>query len=105
LPKNSAKKMAFFIQNKAKLCKKIDHNIGFWEKRHFFAENCWKSQKIVIITSTLGPRTDPGCAGHRKWLLPGELMSTYPKNVDGDPRSNLQSIIWDSLCRNLWVKM
>jgi hypothetical protein len=26
-------------------------NIGFWEKRQFIAENCPKSQKIVIITS------------------------------------------------------
>jgi hypothetical protein len=32
--------------------KKIDHSIGFWEKRHFFAENWQKLQKIVIITST-----------------------------------------------------
>jgi hypothetical protein len=32
---------------------KFDHNIGFREKRQFFrAENCRKSQKIVIITST-----------------------------------------------------
>jgi hypothetical protein len=31
---------------------KFDHNIGFWEKRQFFAENWQKSQKIVIITST-----------------------------------------------------
>jgi hypothetical protein len=30
----------------------FDHNIGFWEKRQFFAENCQKSQKIVIRTST-----------------------------------------------------
>jgi hypothetical protein len=29
----------------------FDHNIGFGEKRHFFAENCRKSQNIVIITS------------------------------------------------------
>jgi hypothetical protein len=49
--KNSAKKFAFFTQNKAKLCK-IYHNIGVLEKRHFFAKNCQKSQKIVIITST-----------------------------------------------------
>jgi hypothetical protein len=34
--------------------KNFDHNIGFWEKRQFFAENCQKSQKIVIITSTPG---------------------------------------------------
>jgi hypothetical protein len=32
----------------------FDHNIGFWEKRHFFAKNCPKSQKIMIITSTQG---------------------------------------------------
>jgi hypothetical protein len=32
----------------------LDHNIGFREKRHFFAENWRKSQKIVIITSTPG---------------------------------------------------
>jgi hypothetical protein len=28
-PKNLAKKLAFFTQNKAKFWKKIDHNIGF----------------------------------------------------------------------------
>jgi hypothetical protein len=33
---------------------KIDHNIGFGEKCQFFAENCQKSPKIVIITSTPG---------------------------------------------------
>jgi hypothetical protein len=33
---------------------KFDHNIGFWEKRQFFAENCQKLHKIVIITSTPG---------------------------------------------------
>jgi hypothetical protein len=38
-------------------CKKMDDNIGVWEKRQFFAENCQKSQKIMIITST------PGSAG------------------------------------------
>jgi hypothetical protein len=55
-PKNSAKKLAFLTQNKAKLCKIwIIPNIGVWEKRQFFAENCRKSQKIVIITSTPRP--------------------------------------------------
>jgi hypothetical protein len=29
---------------------KFDHNIGFWEKRQFFAGNWQKSQKIVIMT-------------------------------------------------------
>jgi hypothetical protein len=46
--------MVFFAQNKAKLCQKIDHNIGVCEKRQFFAENWEKSQKMVIITSTPG---------------------------------------------------
>jgi hypothetical protein len=32
----------------------FDHDIGFWEKRQFFAANCRKSQKNVIITSTTG---------------------------------------------------
>jgi hypothetical protein len=54
-PKNVEKKSAFLTQNKAKFWKKIDHNIGFWEKRQFFAENRQKSLKIVIITSTPGP--------------------------------------------------
>jgi hypothetical protein len=34
---------------------KFDHNIGFFDKKaNFFAENCRKLQKIVIITSTIG---------------------------------------------------
>jgi hypothetical protein len=33
---------------------KLDHNIGFHEKHHFFAENRQKSPKIVIITLTPG---------------------------------------------------
>jgi hypothetical protein len=34
---------------------KLDHNIGFREKREvFFAENWQKSEKIVIITSIPG---------------------------------------------------
>jgi hypothetical protein len=28
--------------------------VGFWEKRQFFRRKFWKSQKIVIITSTPG---------------------------------------------------
>jgi hypothetical protein len=47
LPKNSAKKLAFLTQNKAKLSKIL-------RNANFFAENCRKSQKIVIITSTPG---------------------------------------------------
>jgi hypothetical protein len=48
-PKNSAKILAFFAQTATTIWKKIDHDIGFWEKRHFFAEN---SQKSQVITST-----------------------------------------------------
>jgi hypothetical protein len=40
-----------FCSNYCLFLQKIDHNIGFWEKRQFFAENWGKSQKIVIITS------------------------------------------------------
>jgi hypothetical protein len=41
-------------QNKAKLFKKFDHNIGFDKNVNFFAKNCQKSQKIVTITSVPG---------------------------------------------------
>jgi hypothetical protein len=46
-PKNLAKIFAFFAQTTVSFCKNCYHNIGFWEKRHFFrrklakiAENC-----------------------------------------------------------------
>jgi hypothetical protein len=54
LPKNLAKIFAFFAQTTVSFCKNCYHNIGFWEKRQFFAENWKKSPKIVIITSTPG---------------------------------------------------
>jgi hypothetical protein len=41
----NGEKLAFLTQNKAKLCKKIYHNIGLWEQRQFFpqkiVENRW----------------------------------------------------------------
>jgi hypothetical protein len=47
LPKKLAKILAFFAHSTASFCKKIDHNIGFCEKRQFvrrklakIAENC-----------------------------------------------------------------
>jgi hypothetical protein len=58
-PKNLAKKLALLAQNTVSFWKIIDHNIGFWEKRHFFAENGQKSRKIVIITSTPGSARPP----------------------------------------------
>jgi predicted dinucleotide-binding enzyme len=51
-PKNSAKIIAFLIQNKAKLCKILIITLVFEKNANFFAENCQKLQKIVIITST-----------------------------------------------------
>jgi hypothetical protein len=51
-PKNFAKRLAFFAQNKAKLCKNYIITLVFEKNANFFAENWQKSQKIVIITST-----------------------------------------------------
>jgi hypothetical protein len=50
-PKNSAKKLAFLTQNKAKICKILIVTLVFEKNANFFAENLRKSQKIVIITS------------------------------------------------------
>jgi hypothetical protein len=44
--------MAFLTQNKAKLCKNFIITLDVEKNANFFAENCRKSQKIVIITST-----------------------------------------------------
>jgi hypothetical protein len=46
--------MAFLTQNKAKLCKILIITLVFEKNANFFAENCQKSQKIVIITSVPG---------------------------------------------------
>jgi hypothetical protein len=46
------KKTAFFTQTKAKLCKNLIMTFVFEKNAIFFAKNCQKSQKIVIITST-----------------------------------------------------
>jgi hypothetical protein len=51
-PKNSVKKLAVLTQNKAKLCKILIITLVFEKNANFVAENCRKSQKIVIITST-----------------------------------------------------
>jgi hypothetical protein len=47
----SAKKLAFLTENKANFLKMII-TLVFEKNAHFFAENCRKSQKIVIITGT-----------------------------------------------------
>jgi hypothetical protein len=46
--------MASLTQNKAKFFKKVIITLVFEKNANFFAENCRKSQKIVIITSTPG---------------------------------------------------
>jgi hypothetical protein len=51
-PENLAKKIGVFYSNKAKLCKSLIIALVFEKNAKFFAENCQKSQKIVIITST-----------------------------------------------------
>jgi hypothetical protein len=58
-PKNLAKNLAFFAQNKAKLCKNWVITLVFEKNANFSAENFRESQKIVIIASTHG-RTDDG---------------------------------------------
>jgi hypothetical protein len=52
--KNSAKKLAFLTQNKAKLCTILIITMVFEKNANFFAENFQKLQKIVIITSVPG---------------------------------------------------
>jgi hypothetical protein len=54
LPKKSAKKLAFLTQNKAKLRTNLFIILVFEKNSNLFAENGQKSQKIMIITSTLG---------------------------------------------------
>jgi hypothetical protein len=51
-PKNSEKKLGFLTRNKAKLCNILIITLVFEKTPNFSAENCRKSQKIVIITST-----------------------------------------------------
>jgi hypothetical protein len=49
--KKIGEKMAFLAQNKAKLFKTLIITFVFEKNANFFAENCRKLQKIVIITS------------------------------------------------------
>jgi hypothetical protein len=51
--------MAFLTQNKAKLFKILILTLVIEKNANFFVENCQKSQKIVIITSTPDRRFDP----------------------------------------------
>jgi hypothetical protein len=46
--------MAFLAQNKAKLFKNLIISLIFEKNANFFAKNCQKLQKIVIIRSVSG---------------------------------------------------
>jgi hypothetical protein len=61
-PKYSAKKLAFLTRDKAKICKILIITLVFEKNANFFAENCQKSPKIVIITLT------PAHLAHTPWL-------------------------------------
>jgi hypothetical protein len=65
-----SKKLAFFTQNKAKLCKILITTLVFEKNANFFAENCRKSQKIVIITAT---------PGSERWNGLGPSTRVHPK--------------------------
>jgi hypothetical protein len=52
--KKFSEKIGVLTQNKAKLCTNLIITLVFEKNANFFAENCRKSQKIVIITSTPG---------------------------------------------------
>jgi hypothetical protein len=47
-PKNSAKKLAFLTQNKAKLSKILIINIGCWEKRQFCLQKIAKNGRKLL---------------------------------------------------------
>jgi hypothetical protein len=67
-PKNSAEKIGIMTQNKAKSCQILIMILVFEKNANFFAENCQKSQTIVIITSTpekTFAKWTPGDAGIR----------------------------------------
>jgi hypothetical protein len=46
-------KIGVFDSKQSKIMQNFDHNI-FEKNANFFAENCRKAQKIMIITSTPG---------------------------------------------------
>jgi hypothetical protein len=52
------RKIGVFDSKQSYIMQNFYHNIGFCEKRHFFAKNWQKSQRNVIITSTPGERAE-----------------------------------------------
>jgi hypothetical protein len=90
-PKNFAKKLSFFAQNKAKLFKILIITLGFEKNANFFAENWQKSQKSVIITLTPG--------------RPDEFLKKSPKMVPIPIfiRINTQSIPRENVAQKAWL--
>jgi hypothetical protein len=100
-PKNFAKKLAFFAQTTASFCKNCDHNIVFWEKRQFFAENWQKSQKIVIITSTPGCRNVQPKSVHmwvKKFSVLHKLFHVLMPHIVAEHKNQLPGVL---ACRRL----
>jgi hypothetical protein len=70
-----SEKLAFLTQNRAKLCKILIITLFFEKNAYFFAENCQKSQKNVIITSTPGHPCLIAIRRMRVRVLPGLNVS------------------------------
>jgi hypothetical protein len=66
--------LALLTRNKGKLCKILIITLFFEKNANFFAKNCWKSQKIVIITSTPGQLFLTTNRNHKKNLSSVQLM-------------------------------
>jgi hypothetical protein len=71
--------LAFLTRNKAKMCKILMITLVFEKNANFIAENCQKSPKIVIITSTPGPEVDVRISLH---FLPNKIRAQTNNNVD-----------------------
>jgi hypothetical protein len=85
LPKNSA----FLTENKANFLKKLTITLVFEKNANFFAENCQKSQKIVIITSNPGhPASANVCLYIGRLFALGSLL----KNTEA------ADIFWTTAC-------
>jgi hypothetical protein len=89
-----ATKNGVFDVKQSKSVYKFDHNIGFWEKRHFGADDSRKSHIIVIITST------PDSRSHRKCL---SLSQPIPKYVTLSAKEMILLLNEPMYCCWRWV--
>jgi hypothetical protein len=79
-PKNLAKIFAYFAQTTVSFCKNCDHNIGFWEKRHFFR------RKLAKIAENGDHNIDPRNQSYdflKIFLrpMPSFLVSTHKHSI------------------------